>query len=382
MRYIAAQPPRDIQPMRHPRQPGLFDIEERAAQLTEMGDPLVGLNARIDWEAFRSDLNRVHEKDRKSKAGAKPFDVVLMFKVLVLQQLHNLSDDKIEYQLRDRFSFMRFLGLQLEDRVPDAKTVWLFRERLKGLNLVDVLFARFHQQLAEEGYVARAGQMIDATFVEVPRQRNTREENVQIKAGEVPEAWDKPEAKAKRRQKDTEARWTKKDEEKHYGYKNHINADQQHKLIQSYAVTPASVHDSQVFDELLDQNEASDGNKRAVYADSAYRSQDQEQRLADARIDSQICEKGTRGKPLSEEQKQANRTKSKVRARVEHVFGAQAAMGGHLVRTIGLQRAKVKIGLMNLVYNMMRLVQLIKRDVKAVNRALMNNHREGAPIGV
>ena len=146
-------------------------------------------------------------------------------------------------------------------------------------------------------------------------------------------------------------------------------------------MTPASVHDSQVFDELLDQTEEADGNKRAVYADSAYRSQDQEQRLADAQIDSQICEKGTRGKPLSEEQKQANRTKSKVRARVEHVFGAQAAMGGHLVRTIGLQRAKVKIGLMNLVYNMMRLVQLIKLDVKAVNRVLMDNHREGAPIG-
>ncbi len=367
--------------MKHPRQPGLFDVEERAAQLTEMGDPLVGLNARIDWEAFRSDLNQVHEKDRKSKAGAKPFDVVLMFKVLVLQQLHNLSDDKIEYQIRDRFSFMRFLGLQLEDRVPDAKTVWLFRERLKGLNLVDALFARFHRQLAEEGYVARAGQMIDATFVEVPRQRNTREENAQLKAGEVPEAWDKPEAKAKRRQKDTEARWTKKNDEKHYGYKNHINADQDHKLIQSYAVTPASVHDSQVFDELLDQSEAPDGNKRAVYADSAYRSQDQEQRLADAQIDSQVCEKGTRGKPLTEEQKQANRTKSKVRARVEHVFGAQAAMGAHLVRTIGLQRAKVKIGLMNLVYNMIRLVQLIKRDMKAVNRVLMDNHREGAPIG-
>lgn len=143
--------------MKQPRQPGLFDVEERAAQLTEMGDPLVGLNARIDWEAFRSDLSRVHEKDRKSKAGAKPFDVVLMFKVLVLQHLRNLSDDKIEYQLRDR--------------VPDAKTVWLFRERLKGLNLVDVLFARFHQQLADKGYAARAGQMIDATFVEVPRHQ-------------------------------------------------------------------------------------------------------------------------------------------------------------------------------------------------------------------
>ena len=146
-------------------------------------------------------------------------------------------------------------------------------------------------------------------------------------------------------------------------------------------MTPASVHDSQVFDELLDQSEAPDGNKRAVYADSAYRSQDQERRLADAQIDSQVCEKGTRGKPLTEEQKQANRTKSKVRARVEHVFGAPAAMGGHTMSTIGLQRAKVKIGLMNLVYNMMRLVQLIKRDMKAVNRVLMDNHREGAPIG-
>lgn len=366
--------------MKQPRQPGLFDVEERAAQLTEMGDPLVGLNLRIDWEAFRAELNRVHQKDRKSQAGAKPFDVVLMFKILILQQLHNLSDDKIEYQIRDRFSFMRFLGLQLEDRVPDAKTVWLFRERLKGLELAEVLFDRFHEQLAAQGYVARAGQMIDATFVEVPKQRNSREENALIKKGQVPEVWGKPEAKAKRRQKDTDARWTKKNDEKHYGYKNHLNADQQHKLIQSYAVTTASVHDSQVFGELLDQACDVDGHKRAVYADSAYRSEAQEQRLADAQIDSQVCEKGTRGKPLTEAQKQTNRTKSKVRARVEHVFGAQAAMGGHLVRTIGQARAKVKIGLMNLVYNMVRLVQLIKRDAKAVNRVMSDNHREGLPV--
>jgi transposase, IS5 family len=326
--------------MRLPRQPGLFDVEERAAQLTAMGYPLVGLKARIDWEAFRPDLVRVHDKARKSKAGAKPFDVVLMFKVLVLQQLHNLSDGRIEYPIRDRFSFMRFLGLQLEDRVPDAKTVWLFRDRLKALGLVGVLFARFHQQLASQGYIAQAGQIVDATFVEAPRQRNSREENAQIKAGEIPEAWDEPEAKAMRRQKDTEARGTKKNHERHYGYKNHINADQRHKLIQSYAVTSASVHDSQVFDELLDQTIDKDGDKRPVYADSAYR---------------------------SEAQKDANRTKSKVRARVGQVFGAQAQMGGHIVRTIGLQRAKVKIGLMNLVYNMIRLVQLIKRDRKPDN---------------
>jgi transposase, IS5 family len=261
------------------RRPGFFDVEERAAKLTEMGDPLVGLNAIIDWEAFRPDLNRVHEKERKSQAGAKPSDVVLMFKLLILQQLHNLSDDGIEYQVRDRLSFMRFLGLQLEDRVPDAKTVWLYRERLKALNLIDVLFARFHEQLAAQGYVARAGQMIDATFVEVPRQCNSREENAKIKAGEIPEGWDDAEAKAKRSQRDTDARWTKKNNETHYGYKNHINAD------------------------LLDQTVDDNGDKRPVYADSAYRSKEHEETLADAQIESQVCEKGTRGCPLSEEQK-------------------------------------------------------------------------------
>ena len=362
------------------RQPGLFDVEERAAQLTKRGDPLVGLKARIDWEAFQPELKRVHEKDRKSNAGAKPFDVVLMFKILVLQQLNNLSDDGIEYQIQDRFSFMRFLSLELEDRVPDSKTVWTFREALKRLELIDVLFDRFHEQLAEQGYIARAGQMIDATFVEVPKQRNTRDENALIKAGQVPETWDEPEARSKRRQKDTDARWTKKNDEKHYGYKNHINADEGNKLIRSYSVTDAAVHDSQIFDELLDKTVGLDGDKRAVYADSAYRSQAQEQRLADVEIESQVCEKGTRGKPLTEEQKQSNRTKSKVRARVEHVFDAQAAMGGHWVRIIGLQRAKVKIGLMNLVYNMVRLLQLIKRDANEVKRKLEDYHGKGASI--
>jgi IS5 family transposase len=365
--------------MRIRLQPSFLDVHERSAKLTEMGDPLVGLNEQIDWEAFRSGLNGVHEKVRKSNAGAKPIDVVLMFKILVLQQLHNLSDDRIEYQIRDRLSFMRFLGLQMESRVPDAKTVWLFRERLKELNLVQALFAKFHEQLAKRGYVARAGQMIDATFVEVPRQRNSREENAGIKAGAPPEAW--KQQPAKRRQKDVDARWTKKNNETHYGYKNHINADEANKLVQSYAVSDAAVHDSQVFEVLLDQTVDAEGNKRAAYADSAYRSKEREQILAQDGFESHIHEKGTRGHPLSEEQKTSNRIKSKTRVRVEHVFGAQHAMGGHIVRTIGLARAKVKIGMMNLVYNMKRLGQLLKRDVQAT-LAGSNPHGRGASIAV
>jgi IS5 family transposase len=234
------------------RQLGFLDLEEREEKLTKMGDPLVGLNARIDWEAFRADLDIIHIKPRKSNAGAKPIDVVLMFKLLVLQQLHNLSDDQIEYQIRDRFSFMRFLGLHIEDRVPDAKTVWLFRERLKDHKLIEVLFERFHEQLALQGYIAKAGQMIDATFIEVPRQRNRRKENAQVKAGKIPPEWKEEMAKPKLCQKDLDARWTKKNFVNHYGYKNHINADQEHKLVHSYKITDASVHDSQVFEELLD----------------------------------------------------------------------------------------------------------------------------------
>jgi transposase, IS5 family len=348
-----------------PRQPGFFDVQDRAEQLTRMGDPLVGLNAQINWEAFRSELERIHDKERKSAAGAKPYDVVLMFKMLVLQQLHNLADEKVEYMVRDRLSFMRFLGLQLEDRVPDGNSVWLFRERLKKAGLFEALFKGFHAQLAAKGYEARSGQMIDATFVEVPRNRNTREENAQIKAtpiGEDPGLWqDEPD---KRAQKDTDARWTKKNDESYYGYKNHVNVDQDTKLIECFEVTPASVHDSVVFDQLVDARRNEEGETRAVYADSAYRSAQREADLEAAGIASQICEKGTKSAPLSEEQKRSNRTKSKVRARVEHVFGSQAQMGGHFVRTIGMARARAKITMMNLVYNMVRLTQLIARATK------------------
>ena len=356
---------------------GLFDVDERHTKLTLLGDPLVELKKLIDWEAFRSEIEAAREKARgrkcKNGAGAKPIDAVLMFKTVVLQQLNNLSDDRIEYQIRDRLSFMRFLGLNLEDRIPDAKTVWLFRETLKQAELGEVLFKRFHEQLATKGLAAKGGQMVDATLIEVPKSRNSREDNAKLKAGEIPEDWKKEDAATvnKVRQKDTDARWTKKNQETHFGFKNHVNVDAEHKMIREFEVTAASVHDSQVFDELPEQGKDENGNKRAVFAGSAYRSKEQEARLEAAGIESQVCEKGSRGHPLTEQQKAANHQKSKTRSRIEHVFGAQAQMGGcgggHLVRTIGIARARVKIALMNLAYNMRRYVLLCKRAIQAPN---------------
>ncbi len=337
-------------------QMGFFDIAKRYAGLDAKNDPLLKIDEVVPWEDFRPRLEvawRKPAKERKSSAGRKPWDAVVMFKAIVLCALYNLSDDQVEYQLRDRLSFMRFLGLGLEDRVPDAKTVWLYREQLAQAGVIEALFDSFDGYLKKRGYLAMGGQIIDASIVAVPKQRNSRDENARIKAGETPEGWEKQ--PAKRSQKDTDARWTKKHGKNHYGYKNHVNVDCRHKLVRRYRVTDAAVHDSQVLDDILDpDNTASD-----IWADSAYRSAEIEATLVERGLKSRIHRKGCRNKPLSEREMRGNKTRSKVRARVEHVFGAQSNdMGGTLVRGIGLVRAKARIGLKNLAYNMRRLVQL------------------------
>ena len=284
-----------------------------------------------------------------------------MFKAIILCALYNLSDDQVEYQMRDRLSFVRFLGLTLEDKVPDAKTVWLYREQLSQAGLIDALFEDFDgyprssrgQALKSQGYQAMGGQIIDASIVAVPIQRNRRDDNEQIKRGETPDAWaDKP---AKRRQKDRDARWTKKHGKSHYGYKNHVTIDRRHKLIRRYRVTDAAVHDSQMIEELL----TSDNTASGVWADSAYRSKAIEATVKARGLRSRIHRKGYRNRPLRDWEKAGNQSRSRFRVRVEHVFGAQQNdMGGTLVRSIGLVRARARIGLKNLAYNMRRLIQL------------------------
>lgn len=337
-------------------QPGFFDVERRLEALSAKGDPLVMIKDAVAWEDFRADLEAAtvtQREDRKSNAGRKAYDAVLKFKILVLQSLYNLSDDQTEFLIRDRLSFMRFLDLGLEDAVPDATTIWLFREALVEADLIDRLFERFGQHLEAKGYLARGGQIIDATIVSAPKQRNSRDENDQVKAGQTPEDWKKKPAKC--RQKDKDARWTKKHGRSYYGYKNHVGIDKTHKIIRKWAATDASPHDSQMLDDILDETNTA----KEVWADSAYRSAEIEAQLRGRGLRSRIHRRGARNRRLCKAQAAANTMRSKVRARVEHVFGHQEnSMGGKVVRTIGMARAKFKIGMMNLGYNISRAVQL------------------------
>ena len=335
---------------------GFFDSDKRLAALSAKGDPLEGIDQLVPWESFRADIEAVvltPDEAKKSPAGRKPSDAILMFRMLILQSLYNLSDEQVEYQVRDRLSFTRFLRLGIEDGIPDGTTLWLFREKLAKAGLIERLFDRFNQHLEAKGYIARGGQIVDATIVPVPRQRNTRDENEAIKDGQTPEDWAKK--PAKNRQKDKDARWTKKHGHSFFGYKNHVNADAKHKLIRRYEVSDAAVHDSQKLDRLL-----STANTSAdVFADSAYRSAETETKLKAGGFKSRIHVRATRSHALSNAKQEANRKKSQVRARIEHVFGAQqTSPGGRLVRTIGIIRARAKIGLQNLAYNIRRLVTL------------------------
>lgn len=329
---------------------GLFDYEERLMKLTKAKDPLVRLKGLINWEQFRVILETGLRKEAKGKGGRPPFDYVMMFQILILQRYYNLSDDQTEFQILDRASFMRFLGLKLSDKVPDSKTIWHFREQLAKRDLIEKLFKKFHHSLDSTGLILHEGSIVDASFVTIPKQRNSRDENEEIKGGQTPDWKEK-----KLAQKDVDGRWAKKNNETFFGYKDHVKTDAKSKIITKYIVTSAAVHDSQVLEKILDKSDEG----KPLYADSAYVGQDE--MLREKQVESKINEKGYRNKPLTESQKESNKEKSKVRARVEHIFGfVENSMNGSHIRSIGKTRAKAIIGLINLTYNMFRGLQLRK----------------------
>jgi transposase, IS5 family len=350
-------------------QAGFFDVDDRLKRLSDLGDQLEAFRSAVDFELFRPELNAALAYSEGAQGGRPPFDPVMMFKILVIQATNNLSDERAEFLINDRLSFMRFLGLGLADRVPDARTIWLFREKLTKASAIKTLFERFDATLRQAGYIAMSGQIVDASLIAAPRQRNSEGEKKAIKQGRIPKDWkDKP---AKLRQKDRDARWTVKFTKAKpredgsippvdlaiplFGYQNHVSIDRGFGFIRQWAATDAAAYEGRRLREgLLDKTNTASG----VWADTAYRSTTNETFLARNGFVSHIHRKKPKGRTMPEAMRRANNAKSKIRSRIEHVFAEQKDRMGLLIRTIGMARATIKIGMANLVYNIKRLLFL------------------------
>lgn len=348
------------------RQSGLFGLSDHMKRLSADGDPLEVLSQVIDFEAFRPTLVTALAYSHGAKGGRPPYDPVVMLKVLVLAAQNNVSDARMEWLIRDRLSWLRFLGFDLGAATPDANTIRMFRERLTNAGALDTLFGDFDRQLKERGYLPMGGQIVDATLVAAPKQRNTEAERMAVKEGKsAAEIW--PDEPAKARQKDTDARWTLKFAKARpaadgrpqadiaipsFGYKSSISICRAFGFIRKGKTTDGARYDGRMLrDVVTNDNTASD-----VWGDTAYRSQSNEHWLKSQGRVSRIHRRKPKGKPMPANVRRGNATKSSVRARVEHVFAHQKAKMGLFIRTIGIKRAEAKITLANLAFNMHRLV--------------------------
>lgn len=327
-------------------------LEEKETSLS-----LVKIAKSIDFESYRPEIEKVVEKQtantrtKNSSRGRPAVDPVLMLKITFLGALYRLSDEKLHENILDRATFRKFLNLGALC-CPSPKTIWKYRELFTKEELFSKLFKSWTEQKLTD-FIGDEGKIIDSSFVEAPKQRNTREENQTIKEGNGDKLWeDQPHKKA---HKDIDARWTKKRNETHYGYKAHVCVDSKSKVITNLTTTSASVHDSQVVIELLDKRYK--GQK--LYLDAGYVGKEQEKKIIDYGMLPCVCEKGYRGHPLTSEQKESNRQKSKTRCRIEHVFGfIEKSMTGSFIRCIGLARASAYQWLTAWCYNTCRYIQL------------------------
>ena len=247
-----------------------------------------------------------------------------------------LSDEQMESQLLDRMSFQRFVGLRASSQIPDRTTIWTFKERLIQAGASESMFDAVNRQLARHGYIARGGQMIDASIVEAPRQSLSKEEKAIVSEGAMPADW-KP---AKRRQKDMDARWTKKHGKSYFGYKVSVNADKRYKLVRKIKVSTASEHDTLHFEDVLDPA----NTNRDILADKGYVDSEREARLSKQGWRMHIQRKGSKGKPIS---------------------AALAQMGGKTLRSIGLARARLHLNWKVVAYHLHCLVFMKEARVEA-----------------
>ncbi len=295
----------------------------RAKQKQPKKDFLIEIDQYVDWSIYRKPL----EKSFKQSAyGPNRYDVLLLFRMLLLQQWYDLSDRELEEQVGDRLSFRRFLGLSVSDSVPDETTVSLFRNHLVKTGLYDWLFEHMQRDLARRHLLVKKGALLDATFIAAPR-------------------------------KDPDA----KDGHKGHGYSLHTHVDSDSELIREVEYTSAEVHDSQPADDLLF------GDEKSIWADKAYFNDEKKRTMRKQGIYCGILDKAKRNHPLSSRQIQRNLKKSRVRSAVEHPFAQiKENQNYRRVRYRGIERNRCHAILQVMAYNFRRMVFLLKKQAKTV----------------
>jgi len=339
------------------KQLGFFSEDKALERLSKLGDPLEQLDKIMDWTIFVPVMDEIRpDRTQEGVGGRPPFTNLFVIKALILKSLNNVSNDMLEFLINDRLTWKRFLGLGLDEKAPDANSFWTWEELLTNSGRYEELFQLFNQKLAEAGVIAHKGSIQDSTFVDVPRQRVSRDEREALKQGDLPDRWLMPGNGNELSQRDAEAAWAKKGDETHFGYKDHVEVESESKIITDFEVTPANVHDSQEMSMI-------DENVEQFSADSAYNTPKIRETLLNRNPEMELllCEKGTRGHPLTDEQKARNREISRIRARIEHVFGRMhGSMGGITVRCIGLTRVRYSVCMKNLAYNLLQYGTLFK----------------------
>jgi IS5 family transposase len=306
-----------------------FGENEKLQLLSKLGDPLEKLNSSVNWTLFANELKELLYKESNGLGGRPSYDYLLMFKIVILQQIYNISDDKTEYQINDRLSFQRFLGLSIDSTIPDAKTIWAFKEKLTQSQNGKTLFNRFNKYLKACGLILQKGSIVDASIIEKPRKHTDTY--------------------------DDGAGWTKKGDQTYYGYKNNIKADKDSKVIIEFSAMAANICDNQAIAGLIDKND------KEIYADKGYAGQNIERAILEKNkfVKIKILKKASKKRKLTDKDLKDNAIKSKIRVRVEHIFGhMKQAMNGTYIRCKSLARAITNITLKNLAYNLQRFAFL------------------------
>ncbi|NDY93966.1 IS5 family transposase [Ideonella livida] len=340
----------------------LFITQQRKAKLEGYVKTLAAIDRLMDFSAMAVEVDAVCPRPDRSKGGRPPYATAVMLRMVFPQGLYNLSDEQCKYQVLDRMSFQRFCRVEGSLNVPDARTLWNFRQRLAAGGLGgQAVFDAVSRTLQRLGYIPRGGQMVDATIVQAPIAQVTEEERQTLNAGQTPEGW----SQKRLAHTDFDARCTKKHGKSYYGYKLHANVDARHKLVRKIKVTPAHADDGSALPSVIQGAESNTRNR--LMADRGYDSQSNRDVSAHHGLQDRIARRATPGQVHKKRLKQRNAAISRVRSRVEHVFGALRQQGGKWVRAMNLARNTLAITLQCAAYNARRLAWLVSLETKSAS---------------